>query len=320
MRECNDYLTMNHPLVSVPGTDLGFDAIHAQMQRCSAKGCDGSRCCAHLSTMALSRHERMHSCMVDDTIDDDCRVCCWILNGLKCVEDPATSGCAAAGTTSPRETIHPALASSEGVYTGCQTYEVVFPQLMTNFRAATKVDPMHNATEEFVASLVASDTIHSRTVGYDGAHLVYTPEYTETAVHAIVHPALDDYVSVWKDDIRTNVYNRAEHAMLDATVRGYSKGAYLPPTLYCMESTGMCTLGGDGLTRGRSTPESVTPTLVVGGGHSFDRVEWVNRRSLTIDDTEAVRSIRSHRTRPAYFGIGTNVMQADTTLRAPRLE
>ena len=59
MRECSDYLAMKHPLVIVPGVDLTFDTIHTQMERCRAKGCDGSRCCAHLNTIALSPQEQM---------------------------------------------------------------------------------------------------------------------------------------------------------------------------------------------------------------------------------------------------------------------
>lgn len=320
MHECNYYLSMNHPLVTVPGRDIDMDAIHAQMERCRVKGCSGTSCCANLSTMSLNAHERMHTCMVDDAVDEDCKVCCWILNGLKCVNDPTTSGCDTNGKTSSVESVYPPLASKKGVYMGCQNYEQVFPQLMTNFQAAEKVDPMHAITEEFVASLVANDTVHSRTTGYEGSHPVYTPEYTNTAVRDIVYPVLDAYAAVWQDDIRTDVYNRAQHAMLDTVISNHPEGTYLPPTLYCMESTGMCTLGGDGLTRGRSATGDTMPTVAVGGKRSFDRIEWVNQRPLTIDNIQGVRSIQSHRHPPAYVNVGSNIMRTDTTLGAPRLE
>ena len=225
------------------------------------------------------------------------------------------------GTTNKSSnTIYPPLDSTTEIYMGCTNYQQVFPKLMTTFKATERVEPMKHITEEFVASLVADDIVHTRTTGYEGSHLIYTPEYTSSAVRNVIHPMLDAYASVWMDDIRTSMYDQVDYTMLDAAIRNHPREDYLPPTLYCMESTGMCTLGGDGLTRGRSMSTDNVPTMLVGGNQSVDRIEWINQRPLIINDTQDVGSIRSHQTPLAYVDIGPNIMHTETTLRTPRLE
>jgi hypothetical protein len=221
-------------------------------------------------------------------------------------------------TPDERERVYPPLADKSGMFVGCQEYNQLLPQLMTNYKATKQINPMQHATEEFVAGLVASDTINMRTEGYEGSHPVYTAQYTDDIVKHIIYPAMDTYASSWMDNIRADIQDRLDYTMLDTALRKHSPQKRLPPTLYCMNSTGMCTLGGDGLTQGRGLTVDGMPTVQVGGSQSFNRVEWVNQQPITIDDTQDVRSLVSHRTPPPYLALGTDLMHTNSTIQTPR--
>ena len=86
MKPCSTYVDMNNPLLTVPGVSPAYKDIVEQMGRCQQKNCDGSKCCTKMSITHLSSNDdnsgTLMNCMADDNIDDDCKICCWLINGL----------------------------------------------------------------------------------------------------------------------------------------------------------------------------------------------------------------------------------------------
>ena len=319
MRACSAYTSINSPLLSVPGKKLQYEDVHNQMERCRLKGCNGMDCCDFLNVIPLGGSQNLRTCIAKDSLDDDCKLCCWILNGLRCVQDPIKSECSDA--SSPKNqgdsTIYPPVGNMEGLYTGCRSYEEIFPQLMGTYKILTDVTPMKHSSEQYVAQMVADDVINKRKNEFDGSHPVFTVQYTQDVTMETIRSVIDAYASQWLNDIHDDMSDQVDFAILNKIVHK-SNQSQLPATIYCMDATQTCTLTGDNIAmNGPLTDE--TPTLQIGGRDSFNRVEWLNHMNVNIRDIKSVKSLQHHRQAPPFFSVGSNLMNSADTIKSPRL-
>lgn len=320
MRACSEYVNMNNPLVSIPGKILQYDDIRNQMERCRSKGCNGMDCCEHLNVIPVNESETIRTCIENDSIDNDCKICCWIMNGLKCVKDPVEAKCLDAGSSESliKGLIYPPNGNLNGLYSGCNSYEQVFPPLISTYKVTEDIIPMNHVSKQYIAQMVADDVINERTSEFKDSHLVYTTQYPQIIASDIIYSAIDRYMPHWLNNIHDYMRDQVDFSILNRIVHG-SNRSQVPATMYCMDSTQTCTLTGSNIASNKTETEPQTPALNIGGNKSFNSIEWMNHTNVDIRDIGNVQTMRLHRQLPPLFSIGSNLMSSADTIQFPRL-